>query len=193
MNFSISKIRIEISYLFLSLIIIYIAIDRTGYIIPLLISVFIHETAHIVCLLAFSCKIKSIKLLLCTVGVEYSCAPTGVARFMSLLCGPFSNLVISLISLSLKRDVFFGINFLLFVYNLLPIEGLDGGEIFEMVLQKFLSHTKIIVIMDLLTLCVTIIFCVSFFAITNNFSFIILCFYILSGLVFKKTLKDKHI
>ncbi len=172
---------------------IYIAIDRTGYIIPLILSVLIHESAHILCLLFFKCKIKSVRLLLGTFSVQYSLPPSDIARLISLLCGPLSNLAVSIISFVFKNNTLFGVNLLLFLYNLLPVDGLDGGEILEIILHRFLSHNKISKIMNYLTLSVTSVFCMTFFTITNNFSFIILCFYILSGLIFKKILKDTHI
>lgn len=175
------------------MVIIYIAVDRTGYIIPLIISVLIHETAHIICLSAFKCRIKSVKLLLYTVGVEYNVSPSDTVRFISLLCGPLSNLIVAIISYASKNYVLFGINILLSIYNLLPVNGLDGGEILEIFLSKFLSHTIIFKVMKILTLLISTLFCVALFLFTNNFSFIILCLYLLSGLILKKTLKDTHI
>ena len=43
--------------------------------------------------------------------------------------GPLSNLILSIIGLSLGLETFFTVNFFLFIFNILPIYPMDGGHI----------------------------------------------------------------
>lgn len=169
---------------------IYIALDRTGYIIPLIISISVHEAAHVLCLKLFKCRIRNVRLLFGTLSIEYNSPPSDVARLISLLSGPLINLIISGVSYLLNYNTFCAINLLLFIYNLLPLNCLDGGEIAEIILERFLTHKQVSAVLNILTIIICILLVVACFGLTRNFSFIILCFYLLSVLIFKKTLKD---
>lgn len=172
------------------MLIIYIALDRTGYILPLIISVIAHETGHILCLMLFKCRLLKVKFLIGTLSVEYDNLPSDKARLVSLLCGPLTNLIISIMFYLTGNDIWFAVNFLTFVYNFLPISGLDGGEILEIVLEKFINHKLVSIIMSISTFVVCLSFCIACFYFTYNFSFLILCFYLISLHIFKNILKD---
>lgn len=193
MSFTIFKIKFEVSYLFVSMVIIYIALDRTGYIIPLIISVIAHETAHILCLMLFRCRLLKVSFLIGTLSVQYDNLPSDKAKMLSLFCGPFINLIISLISYMIGNYTWFAINFLTFFYNLLPVSGLDGGEMLEIILEKLINHKLVVIIMMISTIVVCLSFCITCFFFTNNFSLLILCFYLISLYIFKNILKDKRI
>lgn len=172
------------------MLIIYIAIDRTGYILPLMISVIAHEIGHILCLMFFKCRLLKVRLLIGTLSVEYDNLPSDNARMISLFCGPLINLCISVISYVIGNYTWFAINLLTFVYNLLPISGLDGGEILEIVLEKLINHKLVSIIMNISTFVVCLSFCIVCFCFTYNFSFLLLCFYLISLHIFKNILKD---
>lgn len=70
-----------------------------------------------------------------------------VKKILVALAGPFTNLVILLISLQLKINVFDGLmivyaNVLLILFNLLPIYPLDGGRIIKGILHLFFGKRK---------------------------------------------------
>ena len=46
-----------------------------------------------------------------------------------IAAGPLSNLLLAIIGLSLGFEVFFTVNFFLFIFNILPIYPMDGGHI----------------------------------------------------------------
>ena len=71
MSFKLFGIKVEISFILGCIIALYIAGDRTGVILPALVSIICHELAHILVLKAFKCRVKKVKLLIGTVGIEY--------------------------------------------------------------------------------------------------------------------------
>ena len=190
MNFKFFGVCVEISYIFACTLVLFIANDKTGVFLPFLISVIIHELAHILLLLIFGCKLKRVKLLFGTVGLEYEENIKDSEKLFSLAAGPFSNLLAAVAFFSLGFKTLFVINLVLAIYNLFPIKGLDGGDILEILLSRFatLKTIKIIQFTSSLLILIPILFLAVLNAkvLFTNYSLILFSLYLILQFVFKK-------
>lgn len=159
MRFKAFGTEIYVSFLFTAVITAILAFDRTGYALPLLFAVFLHETGHLIAMWIFSCAPKRIRLVPAAVEIT---APLGGSRkheIIIALCGPAVNLI--LFSAFLLRFLAFGgdlalicglINLLIGLFNLLPVTGLDGGTVVFSLLCRKLELSKVCLVMRVINL-----------------------------------------
>ena len=194
LKFKLFNINFNVNYLFLSMIVIYLAIDETGLFLPLSIGVIVHELSHVFFLVIFDCKVNSINLSIGAITVNHSSGIDKYKNMIAVLAGPISNLLLSLLFYRINFMTHFYVNIILFIYNLLPINGLDGGELIKLLFNGVLSAEKINNLLNINTVVITIMFCVMYIFVFKNINavFIILfCIYLISPLLLKKLLKDK--
>ena len=142
MTFKVWGVNFEISYLFACSVLLCIACDKTNSFIPMLLSITCHEAAHVIVLNIFSCEIKKVKLAAGTIGIEFNKQVDGLKHMIALLAGPAANILLALIGCIINNDIWFMINLVLAIYNLLPIRGLDGCDILELIM--ILEHRLLI-------------------------------------------------
>lgn len=182
MIFKAFGIEIEISYIFICGLTAFFAVDRTGIFIPLFISMLLHEIGHLITLTYFKCKISKISLKIGTIGINYIDGLTTRQKIISLIIGPLVNLIMALVLFALNLRIYSAINILLFIYNLLPIKGTDGGETLSILLSYKLGYNNSIIIQRIISI-VIILFLLAFFVyllIKNivNYSIILFCIYL---------------
>lgn len=184
-------VKIEISYIFICALTLFIGADRSGLFIPILISVTLHEIAHITVLLFFGCRIRAINLAVGTLGIAYDDALTKSQKILSLFAGPLANLLLAGIFILLKNTELWAINLILAIYNLLPVSNLDGGEIIRTFLEGIKSNTVISKILNIssavLALSVVTLFIALFVRGMENYSILLFAIYLILPLLFKKT------
>lgn len=190
MYFKLFGIKFEISYIFLCVATVFIATDKTGIYIALLISVLVHEVAHIITLISFKIRIKAVRLIIGCIGIEYVDTSNRKERLLSLLAGPLSNILLSLLGYCLKSPTFFAVNLILAVYNLLPVRGLDGGSILEVALSGIVSKSKTDLILNVIVVLFSSVLLVYFIFSCccgiRNYSVLLLCIYLITPLIIKK-------
>ena len=95
-----------------------------------------HEAGHLFCLQLFRVPVKSICLT--AFGAEIHASLLSLSypqEIATAFSGPFVNLLLASFSARFREGYLFaGINLLLALLNLLPITGLDGGRVLELVL-----------------------------------------------------------
>ena len=193
MSVKIFGVTIEISYIFCCLITLFVAIDRTGLLIPLIVSMLLHQFAHVSVLLLFGCKLKKIRLLPGLIGVDYKCIPDKSATVISLLSGPISNFIAAYVCFLSDYNTLFGINLILGIVNILPCSGLDGGAVIETTLCGILSNKHINIVMLILTvLTVMMLILFNIIYLEMNYSVIIFCLYLISPIILKILLKERR-
>lgn len=143
MRFSLFNTKIYVSFLFLSLICLFLLIDKTGLFLPMLTATFFHEFGHLFCMWIFGCQPKEINLIPGSVQIVSSYCSAENKNILIMLSGPFANLLIFFILF--LNYCFFGddshivfafVNLLLGVFNLLPIKGLDGGTVLQNIITS---------------------------------------------------------
>lgn len=193
MKFVLFDITFEISYLFLTLITLFIAFDKTALFIPLSICVLLHELAHILVIYGCGSKILAVRLVPGRLGVEYSDIVPKKWGIAALMAGPLCNLIFAFCSYCFGDKVSYGINLLLCIYNLLPVKGLDGGAIIELLFSGFISQKIIRKLLTTLTLFTAVAVFVLFFILKElniiNYSLIIFSIYLIIPFIVKKSVE----
>ncbi len=144
MKFKLFGTEIYVSFLFCAVLCFMLVIDRTGLIIPTLFAVFIHECGHLLAMWAADCHPKAVRLIPTSVQIIRGFSPKRCGEFAVTLCGPIANIVVFL-SLFLNYKMFGShwslafavLNLVIALFNLLPVSGLDGGTLLEIIISRF--------------------------------------------------------
>ena len=138
-KFKIFGINIKISFLFLCLICWFFI--NTNYKIALIyfFSLILHEIFHILAFIICSVKIELISFKVFGINIIKKQQVQFKKEFFILIFGCFGNLLLILIFSILKLKLVVFVNLLILVFNMLPFEKLDGGEILKLVLERFLN------------------------------------------------------
>ena len=177
-----------ISFLFAAVITALIAADRTGFVLPLLFAVLIHELGHLAAMWVLDCAPKRVRLVPAAVEITTKIGG-GKHEIFIALCGPTVNLllftVLFLNYLAFNNDGYLTIgliNLLIGLFNLLPVTGLDGGTVLFNLLCRRKDPQKAGLIMRIINLSVALAALIT--AITLcfrgqfNLSFFILALYL---------------
>lgn len=191
MKFNAFGVQFYISFTFAAYITLLLLIDKTGLIIPVLISNAIHELGHATALNVVKCKI--IKLSLTPGGCIITVPPYKNKKqevFVSLM-GPLYNMTAALIFTIIWLLLDFNgcfvaavINMGLGAFNLLPIKGLDAGNIFYILLYDKTPNTCKVISL-IFSILVYAFFIISFITYGVNTSFIIVAVYLFCCAAFK--------
>ena len=114
-----------------------------------LISILLHEFSHIIVAMCFGYKLVKFRFLVFGAVVEFKEHKKQkneiIKNLLIYFSGPFMNFIICLISyksdFNLKIEIFYT-NLILGIFNLLPINPLDGGRIIKGVLHIFFGKNK---------------------------------------------------
>jgi len=148
-DFKVFGIKFSVSVGLLCVMAFMLYVDKTGYMPTTLLGVLLHEVGHIAALKIFGCTPECVELKIGAISLcgRYN-LNTGKTAFM-LFAGPIFNLLAAAICFSAFK--YFGgqrhlensvIMFFLGLFNLLPITGLDGGEITVLVFSIFFESLK---------------------------------------------------
>lgn len=161
MKFKLFGTEIYISFLFAAMVAFMLATDRTGLVIPTLFAVFIHEAGHLFAMWTVDCAPRKIRLIPASVQIVRSFSAKPVAEFAIILCGPAANLAVfaalyvNFIKFENNTSLVFAlINLIIFVFNMLPVKGLDGGTVVYMLLSKYTGAEKAARVVRIITAAV---------------------------------------
>ena len=196
MRFSLFNTRIYISFLFLAVISIFLMVDKTGLFLPMVIAAAIHEMGHLLFMWIFGCQPKEINLVPGSVQIVSSYCSTNSKNNLIYLSGPLFNLMV-FVTLYINYLFFFDnsflnfafVNLLLGVFNLLPVKGLDGGNVLYNALFIKCGIKKADSVMNVITITVAVV--LIFVAVTlslygkTNISAYILSVYLILSVILK--------
>lgn len=151
-TFKIPKTKIEINYILLLVLFIFILNGKADVFLISMISVFLHELSHYGMASIFGYKIERMELNIWG-GVldleNYVIKP--LHEIIILIIGPFINLSLAFIFSMISGHINEGfinniifVNTVLVVFNLIPIAPLDGGKIVRLYLTYFIGYGKAI-------------------------------------------------
>ncbi len=101
----------------------------------------LHEAGHIIPLLVFGASFKEIRFYLLRLEIKSKANHISVAaEYISILGGSFVNLLIALVFLVVEKREEAILSAAFAALNLLPVKGLDGGEILGNILSKYYSE-----------------------------------------------------
>ncbi len=145
MKFKLLGTEIYISVLFMAVITVMLATDKTGLALPTLFAVAFHETGHLFAMWLTGNSPKSIRLIPASVQIVKGISKKYSNDILIALFGPAGNIALFIafyINYTAYRNkgVLYCalINLIMGVFNLLPVAGLDGGTVlFSLVAQKW--------------------------------------------------------
>ena len=125
----------------------------------IMIFAFIHELGHLIAGLIVGMKPEKIEIMPFGVSISFKINPKeynlkikkanklAIKKIIVALAGPFTNFLIILIAGNLKIDIFRSLiiiytNFLIMIFNLLPIYPLDGGRVLNGILYIIFGKRK---------------------------------------------------
>ena len=186
-----------VGFLFLAVLALFLALDRSGMAAVGLLCAAIHESAHLAAMRIGSCRLQEIRLTPFVVDIiKKDCGTDRGYLFEALisLSGPAANLAAFLLCAACfdgRYPMFQAGNLLLFGLNVLPVEPLDGGQALQYLLclrfpvEKSSKIVRIVSFFAMMPL-----FTAGFLALFRsewNFSFLLLCVYLTALLLMKKS------
>lgn len=146
MRFRLFGTEIYVSFLFFAVITFMLAVDRTGYCLPTLCAAAFHETGHLFAMWISDCRPKAIRLVPASVSIVSEFPRKRYGEMLIAVSGPLFNIVL-FCSLMINYKLTAGdisltyalINLVIGCFNLLPVKGLDGGTVLEILLSGTLG------------------------------------------------------
>ena len=189
MYIKIKKIKIHIICLFL--LILFVTINFSVYILTFLLCIFIHEIGHIILIKINKFSILGIEILPFGINISTDSKLTSYKTDITIaLSGPFMNITAAvIIFIIIKLNGYNSILFFSFLTNILyaainlfPVKSLDGGKAVSDILKIFLpEHTAQIIfsVISAVSLGILSLSALFILMITGyNFTLILLCCYL---------------
>lgn len=150
------KIEIDLRIILFVIILLFTAqIEFYGIFI---LFIFLHELAHILVGLALGLKLSGINVNILGFSAQLYSYQTrkSYIKIITYLAGPVFNFICGIIFCFCNLEMELALklvytNFVLCVFNLLPILPLDGGKILKEVLKKFLGNKEASIVMNIVT------------------------------------------
>ncbi len=199
MRFKVKNTEIYLSFTFFAVLLVLLCVGQLRICLYSLVSSLIHETVHIIFILIFSGGISSITISGFGANIKRTnddlLKPSKEAIIS--FSAPVINLIVSLVLYLIyeKHTIFGTINMIIGIFNLLPYYTFDGGRGLDFLLKPLLSEKSIIIILDILSVCVTILFSFTSVYIFSNHSrnvtLLFLSIYMIANLFIHKTKVNK--
>ncbi len=174
MKFSFLGTKIYVSFFFMAAVTIMLATDRTGYMLPTLFAVIIHEAAHLFVMWVQDCAPLSVRLIPASVQINKKFSFSHKNDILIAAAGPAANLLLcgclyfNYAAFGNMTVLYYSLlNLIIGCFNLLPVKGLDGGTILYNIICKFKGQEKAALIMRIITLILAA--AVIFVAVTLTF------------------------
>ncbi|MBE6728750.1 MAG: hypothetical protein E7568_00780 [Ruminococcaceae bacterium] len=195
MSFKFFSTKIEVSFLFFAMLTTVILCDKTGYAPLMLFSALLHEAGHLIAMKICGCTPTKIRLV--PASIEISSPPLILKNEIFVqVCGPLINFFVFILLFCccsiFKNDLllsFAVINLLYSLFNMLPVNGLDGGDVLREILIFRLGSIKAEKIMKILSMAfgfAAFIIALIMTAMGNlNYSAYIMAFYLILSVLIK--------
>lgn len=159
MKFKLFGTEIYISFLFAAAVTIMLLTDKTGYLLPALFAIILHEIGHLFMMWILECTPKRIKLIPASVQITAPFQKRYRNDFLVSVSGPLVNILLFLtlyfnyLAFGNEVTLYFALlNLVIGVFNLLPVKGLDGGTILFCILEKYKGPDKAAVTLKIITI-----------------------------------------
>ena len=160
MKFKLLGSEIYISFLFVAVVSLMLATDKTGLALPTLFAVSFHEIGHLLAMWMIGKPPKSIRLIPASVQITRNISDTYKSDIKVALAGPIVNFIL-FVTLYINYLIFGNegilyyslINLIIGVFNLLPVTGLDGGTVLFSLIAKKRDINKAMLTLRIISLC----------------------------------------
>ena len=199
MTFNLFGIKIEINFLFFCLLTAFVIIESSKVFVWGLSSALIHELGHIIIMILVGHKPSKIAFNLFDIAIKDDKRNRRNYRedIFILLGGPIANFIMGVILwwlyIRCKNQnvmVLLTENLFLGIFNVLPIESLDGGQILYICLSSKLPQNKAIMALELISFAILLPLAILGFYILliskYNYSLLFISCYLMGIILIKK-------
>ncbi len=177
--FKVFGIEFKVSFLFLCLISWSLLYDKNKILLIYLCSYFFHEISHILLVYLFSGRVKTITFTSFGISIKKTTELSIVREILILSAGCLGNLLLILIFLCLDLQLIVLINLFIIIFNLIPLENFDGGQILKLLFDDFLKTRNLYKIFRIILILAVTLLLIYFFIMTmyiqkTKFIFIVL-------------------
>lgn len=197
MKISTHGINICISYPFVALLCFSVIVSKNMITVIAVLSAIMHEIGHIAVMKKFSSEVINVNVGLFELSIHDESRPISeYNKDLAVNCaGPVVNIILWVLFYILYKFTFWStaysvamVNISLGIFNLLPIETTDGGQILKIILSKKISVTTADTIMTVLSFIFIIpISIAGFYVLINsqyNYTMLFAVLYFVTALVF---------
>lgn len=196
MKFKMFGTEIYISFLFAALITLLLLTDKTGYMLPALFAVFLHEIGHLFMMWVLDSNPKRIKLIPASIQITAPFQKSYRNDVLTAVSGPAVNLIVfgtlyfNYLAFGNEVTLYFALlNLVIGLYNLLPVKGLDGGTILFCIIAKNKGAQKAALVIKIITLILAALVIIAAVTLSLrgkiNISFFIMGIYLFIMALFK--------
>lgn len=181
---------IEIHFLFVGMITLFLLIDRTGAAVLGLLAALIHELGHMIAFVATGYSPQRIAFEMCGIRLQKKTYEMSFPKeVFVLLAGSGMNfLVFCALCYSIgsvnTTSLFAVIHLVLGILNLMPVNGLDGGKLLRLFLGRHFAERTVDITCNIvqIALILPIVACSVYSVVIGaaNFSLLMLCVYLIS-------------
>lgn len=190
----------QIEFLFVALVTIFLLVDRSGIATSALLVCLIHELGHV--FMFFLVGFKPQKISFQITGICLT-KPTAALNYpkevLVQLAGSTTNFIIfaalcHTVNTITPVSIFATINLVIGIFNLLPLKSFDGGKLLEITLLRFMSikaTDRVCMFVDLTCIFAMLIGSVyAFFTSHQSFTLIVLTVYLMLTAIIKLNQKS---
>lgn len=159
MRFKLFGTEFYISFLFAAVITAILAFDRTGFALPLIFAVVMHEGGHLLVMWILDCSPKRVRLVPAALEITAAFGCSRKKEIAVALAGPAVNLVLfftlwfNFLAYKGEQTLIYAlINLLICIFNMLPVTGLDGGTVLFSLLARRKTPERAALIMRVINL-----------------------------------------
>ena len=159
MRFKLFGTEFYISFLFAAVITAMLAFDRTGFALPLIFAVVMHEGGHLLAMWILDCSPKRVRLVPAALEITAAFGCSRKKEIAVALAGPAVNLVLfftlwfNFLAYKGEQTLIYAlINLLICIFNMLPVTGLDGGTVLFSLLARRKTPERAALIMRVINL-----------------------------------------
>jgi len=167
--------NICVDFTFFAAIALFFYLDKSGYGLMSIVACILHETGHLLAIIAEKKKVESITFY--GGGIKIKCNENVDVSFLIITAGSLMNIAIFTVlyfvfPTNYKLQIFAIMNLIIGVFNFLPLKYFDGGKLVEKILIKIFSAEKALNILRK-TERVTVVFALAgliFLLVSNLFN-----------------------
>ncbi|QAT49596.1 peptidase M50 [Caproiciproducens sp. NJN-50] len=195
MTFSVGGCRITFSYFFFALVALLLLFDRSGVAAAGLAAAALHECSHLGVMYAFKSLPEEIRFNIFGIDIVRNSRPDrGYWKDAVVsLSGPAANLLAAglfyVFRSAADRNMMLA-NFTLFLFNILPIEPLDGGQALYALLclrwEPSAACRAVGIVSFLFLAPLSAVGFLTLFHSPGNYTLLLVCIYLMCLLVFKR-------
>ncbi len=194
MQFKVKGVNFNLSFTFFVVFLFYYLNNSLLIYLYAIISVFVHESIHLLLIMLCGGKIDCIKFNIFggTIQRNSNVIIGDYAEALISIAAPFTNIILFLLDLLIKREItdWGTVNIVLGTINILPYYNFDGGRFLYFILRSRCSEKNLFLIQYSLSLFLTVVLTVFTIALIilhkSNFILIFFNLYVIVSLFFIK-------